>query len=174
MTGRMDEWMNGRMDGWTAGRLERSLRPDDHCGLDPQSFPSPELSPTLRAVFATVSFCGMLFIKWYGLDARCYPLLEFRTARPYPVKPHKIPYPIQNMECHPAKHPIPYTPPHTPHPTPSKAPHPLKNLLFPSVDNFFCLLISRGYGRIAWEKIYFGHLFGVACSEKSNIFAGTI
>jgi hypothetical protein len=56
---------------------ERSLRPDGHCGLDPQSVPSPELSLTLRAVFATVSFCDMLFIKQSVLDVRGYPLLEF-------------------------------------------------------------------------------------------------
>jgi hypothetical protein len=43
--GRMNKWTNGQMDEWTNGRPERSLRPDGHCGLDPQSFPSPKLSP---------------------------------------------------------------------------------------------------------------------------------
>jgi hypothetical protein len=48
--GRLDGWTNGRMDGWTNGRMERSLRPAGHCGLDPQSFPSPEHSSALPAV----------------------------------------------------------------------------------------------------------------------------
>jgi hypothetical protein len=59
---------------------ERSLRPDGHCGLDPQSFPSPERSQTRPAVRRSLEAAGRRNLQ---LVSVAYPR-ESYDLRHYP------------------------------------------------------------------------------------------